>query len=293
MKGYDFDFMPLYLDEWEQSNVIGSMPASSEGLFLRLILKQWRNECLPTDEERCKSLSRAKDAEWKAFKPYFDEVFPVGDDGQRRNPKCDERRKTAISKIDRLRANGNLGGRPPKKTNEKPNGSELDNQEETKRKRSAKPDGSLSNKSKELPKGNSPQTPKGAETEFASFNEFLEKFKEVYPARTGGQNWPKATEKLKTLWQSQGAAIISGAIAYSKMLEGTGKIGSEFVKQASTWVTQRCWGDDYESGLPPSSPAKNKPVAGVDYELKVIGDEFIKVIPGTDTPFDSTGQVAA
>lgn len=297
MKGYNFDFMPLYLDQWEQSNVIGSMPAAAEGLFLRLILKQWRNESIPADEERCRLLSRATTKEWKEFLPFFEEAFPVGDDGKRRNPQAGDRRRASICKIDQLRENGGKGGRPPgpSKPKVEPNKNQKEKQIETKEKPiGLQPGLEVGSESglqvlsiKELSKDNSPKSPEGTDELFASFDDFFAKFKKVYPARSGGQNWPKASDRLKALWVAKGAEIIEGAAAYANERKRAGKVGTEFVKQASSWVTQRGWEDDYGLSVGSASPAAPRnPVSGIDFELKVVGESAIRVVPGTEIPFD-------
>lgn len=148
----------------------------------------------------------------------------------------------------------------------------------------------------------SPKSPGGtggADSAFSSFTEFFTEFKSRYPKRTGSPNWPAAEKKLKPIWQREFAAILDGCDGYRASLERTGKLGSEYVKMASTWVNQRGWEDDY--GIAPVAPAGgdgsklSAPVEGVDFELRWDRetDKVAKFIIGTDELFDESTWRAA
>lgn len=296
MKDYEFEYMPMYLDAVEMSNTIGSMSAAAEGIYWRLIRKQWLNESIPGDEDRCRTLSRATVSEWKQFRDFFESEFPLCQDGQRRNPQSADRREKAIAKIDQLRENGGKGGRPPGTT--KPKG----NQKETKRITDEKPDGlqlgldvgleagSQVISIKELSKDNSPKSPKGT---FDSFEDFCKALSVAYPENNGRKIPNAVQEKLKKVWQSEGDLIVQGAVNYGlhRDLLRSKKRFCPAVRMISTWVNQKQWLDEYEIESPsPRSdrPGKGEPVKGVDYDLHhdETTNEIVKVKFGTTEAFD-------
>lgn len=75
-------------------------------------------------------------------------------------------------------------------------------------------------------------------------------FKAAYPKREGGQGWPAAERKYTALVASgiSEEVLIEGAKAYAAHLKATGKIGTQYVKQASTWLNQKGWEDEYLNG---------------------------------------------
>lgn len=298
MKGYEFEFMPVYLDAVERSNTIGSMSAAAEGIYWRLIRKQWLNESIPGDEDRCRTLARATAQEWKQFREFFESEFPLGDDGQRRNPQSATRRETAIAKIDKLRENGGKGGRPPgvskpngnqkakqKKTNEKPNGLQpgLEDGSES---------GSQVESIKELSNDNSPKSPEGT---FGSFDGFLTALASAYPENNGRKIPDSVQKKLKLVWKSDGIKIVAGAVNYGKhraFLQAKKRFCPQ-VRMISTWFNQGDYNNEYEMGEAPTAAdpkGKGDPVKGVDFDLHhdEVLNEIIRVKFGTTEPFSES-----
>ena len=80
-------------------------------------------------------------------------------------------------------------------------------------------------------------------------DELLSEMKSTYPPRKGNQNWPVARNKLVQIVRSTKDVIslkeniLRGCKLYHDSLGD--KVGTEYVKQAATWVNQRGWEDDY------------------------------------------------
>jgi len=79
--------------------------------------------------------------------------------------------------------------------------------------------------------------------------DFLAQLRASYPKRSGGQGWghvPKLIHRAVSAgasWQE----ILDGTKAYKRWCDLTGKTGSEFVKQASTFFGPGMWwAEEYE-----------------------------------------------
>ena len=72
-----------------------------------------------------------------------------------------------------------------------------------------------------------------------SFDQFFEKFWSHYPRKLGKA---VAKRKLKRRKEEDWQKIIDGVQAYAKHVK---KTEIEFIKHASTWVSQECWEDEY------------------------------------------------
>ena len=77
--------MPLWADDWIGGTMM--MSTAEEGLYLRLILAQWKNGPLPMDERKLRRIARLDqdewDEQWPEVKSKFEEV-----NGCLINPKC-------------------------------------------------------------------------------------------------------------------------------------------------------------------------------------------------------------
>jgi uncharacterized protein YdaU (DUF1376 family) len=280
------------------------MSVTAEGIYMRLCMAQWADEFLPNDVKKLSKLAKATPKEWREFDEFLDEVFPISLDGFRRNPKVAQDRIVVLEKIAKRRESGALGGAAKaQQAGSKSVANATDLLQQTDGKRSSK---DLAIKDKDIdiniPNGISPKSPEGSgdtEVAFSSFSEFFTEFKSRYPKRTGSPNWPAAEKKLKGIWQREQSAILAGCDGYRASLERTGKLGSEYVKMASTWVNQRGWEDDYGTApVAPTggdTPKSDVPVEGVDFELRwdKESDKVLKFCFGTDALFDEAKWRAA
>jgi hypothetical protein len=81
------------------------------------------------------------------------------------------------------------------------------------------------------------ETEKEIEKEEELLAQFLE-IKQVYPKRGGGQRWPDAEKAYRTR-RAEGVtheSIIDGVRRYATFMRITGKVGTEFVQQAATFL---------------------------------------------------------
>lgn len=85
----------------------------------------------------------------------------------------------------------------------------------------------------------------------------FERFRQAYPKRDGSHDWPKASESFESHRRAgvDPEDIIRGAEAYAAQCRRSGKEGSEFVKQAVSFVRGRLWPEWLEKAAP-------KPVDG-------------------------------
>jgi len=105
---------------------------------------------------------------------------------------------------------------------------------------------------------------KGSTTASATPTWFVE-FRQVYPERAGDQGWRKA-EKASNARIAEGhttAEFIAGAKRYAAYCSAAGKTGSEYVKQAATFL-----GPDKPFLLPWTAPPK--PETATDQLLRML-----------------------
>ena len=84
-----FDFFPRdYL-----ASTIG-WPAAARGHYITLLCVAWEQEGLPGDPRKVAAISPGLADEW----PEWEEKFPIGEDGRRRNPRLERERAYRLSK---------------------------------------------------------------------------------------------------------------------------------------------------------------------------------------------------
>lgn len=104
---------------------------------------------------------------------------------------------------------------------------------------------------------------KGAEIDGRPIDDWFDEFWSTYPKRDGGNPRKPAAEKFEKLVRKtfHPAAIIAGARAYAEACRRDGRYGTAYVKQATTWLNQHGWQDDYLPVGAPAQPAERKPRA--------------------------------
>lgn len=107
-------------------------------------------------------------------------------------------------------------------------------------------------------------------------DDFLAQLRATYPKRSGGQGWghvPKLIHRA-LLSGSSWDEILAGTKAYRRWCDLTGKTGSEYVKQASTFFGPGMWWvEEYE--LPSASGVVDPQVAALakyDREADRLGE---------------------
>ena len=87
--------------------------------------------------------------------------------------------------------------------------------------------------------------PKGSQKKGSNFDEKFDAFWAAYPRRLGANPRKPAREKFILAIRSGAdpASIIAAAENYRREEERSGKIGTPYVAQATTWLNQRRWED--------------------------------------------------
>jgi|GEM_PF-1534059 len=104
---------------------------------------------------------------------------------------------------------------------------------------------------------------KVAQIDGRQIDDWFDEFWSTYPKRDGGNPRKPAAEKFEKLVRKtfHPAAIIAGARAYAEACRRDGRFGTAYVKQATTWLNQHGWQDDYLPVGAPAQPAERKPRA--------------------------------
>jgi len=99
--------------------------------------------------------------------------------------------------------------------------------------------------------------------------DFLSTLRALYPKRSGGQGWghvPKLVQRAVAMgspWEE----ILEGVRSYRKWCDVTGKTGTEYVKQASTFFGPGMWwAEEYDT------PSSGKPDPQLALEAKYDAD---------------------
>ena len=90
----------------------------------------------------------------------------------------------------------------------------------------------------------------------SSVASWFDRFKAEYPRRSGSQEWQVARQRFVRHVKDRvpPEAIVDGAARYRRWCEATEKSGTEFVKQAATFLSRRGWEEAY--GPPTPEPPR-------------------------------------
>jgi len=103
-------YMPLWIDSWKGSGTVAGMTMAERGLYLELLMLQWRDGALPASDKACWKMVGAEEDEWKTLWPAVEGCFPKGDDGLRRNPRLAEHLAERTAYLEAQSARGRKGG---------------------------------------------------------------------------------------------------------------------------------------------------------------------------------------
>jgi hypothetical protein len=109
-------YFNFYPSDYLSSPTVACMSVTCEGMYMRLLFFQWQDGSIPDDERKLRGLTKTigaqNDCFWQEFAEHLDEVFPLCEDGQRRNRRMDADRVSAFDLVRRNSENGKKGGRP-------------------------------------------------------------------------------------------------------------------------------------------------------------------------------------
>jgi uncharacterized protein YdaU (DUF1376 family) len=84
-----------YVRDWETSETVRLMSYTARGVYQALLDAQWEKGSIPAEPEVCERLLRCESGDWAHFAPFFDQCFPIGEDGRRRNERLHDDREQA------------------------------------------------------------------------------------------------------------------------------------------------------------------------------------------------------
>jgi uncharacterized protein YdaU (DUF1376 family) len=247
----EFPALPLFTDAYLADTI--HLTAAQHGAYILLLMAAWRlPDCaLPNDDKFLAKIARMDKRTWEANKAVVLSFWTLGPDAKLRQGRLLDERKFAEQRRDRQSQAGQASALKRKERGSKTltSGSNQ-NPTPTPTPTPIKKGGSP------LPPETAPPEPRGvgalrlvASENKAKASRWAE-FRTAYPNREGGQGWPNAERKYVALVASgiPEEVIISGARRYAEHLKATGKIGTQYVKQASTWLNQKGWEDEYHNG---------------------------------------------
>jgi hypothetical protein len=253
------------------------MPLAARGAYIDLLCFQWEEGSITNDPAEVALMLGVSAKEIAAIWKHIERAFPLCEDGERRNPRVDRDRETAHAFCVKQKINGAKGGRP-----EKPKPSENEIETETQNNpvvnsgiTQTKPKKSHPEPEPE-PDINTPLSPKNPEAPAvtlspsrvtrvrpkAVLDQAWERFCQSYPPRDGGLNRAEAKKKFLQLAKADfdPEEIIQGAERYQTWARASGKAGSPYIAQMTTWLNQHRWREDYrvaseaQSSLPINPP---------------------------------------
>lgn len=273
----------------DYSRDTGLLSLAEHGAYGVLLDHYYSTETpLPADTEKLCRLARAmSEIEQSAVASVADKFFPVGADGLRHNKRADKEILSLNIKREIAATNGKKGGRPRgpdtnSGTNWDSSGKAAGNQEDPKsetdkvshsesgQKALHSPFLGISdseNSDKDTPTsdiGNPRKTNQVNGKSQDSRGTWFEEFKALYPKRAGGDyNWPGALKAASARLREDHTTqqFIEGARRYAAYIRATCAEGTQYVKQASTFLGPS------KHFLTEWTPPKNKAEARLDANL--------------------------
>ena len=106
-------YMQFFGKDWLASSNRSRMPLEAQGAYIILLCYQWEEGAIPDDQEEIRAMIHPYPSPQVMAKiwPHICRVFPLSDDGLRRNPRCDRDRVLAFEKSAKAREAGSAGGK--------------------------------------------------------------------------------------------------------------------------------------------------------------------------------------
>lgn len=248
--------MPVGVDRYLADTA--HLTLEEQGVHFRLQIYAWRSSgcCLPDDDARLARMLGISPKRWASLKPSVMALWTLKDSTWV-NDQVAREHEFVTGKIEKKRAAGRLGGRPKSLTDNdeaKASGSENGKQNESE----PKPATATATDTPIVPKGTEPE----------GFDEFWA----AYPKRDGDNPRKTAVRAYAKVIRHglKPAALMAAVRAYSEELAAKGRIGTEFVAQASTWLNQERF--DRFNGRP--DPAEAKPSGPDTYLANLTDDDW-------------------
>lgn len=242
-------YMPLFVADYLADTA--HLTAAEHGAYLLLVMNYWqRQKPLPADDRKLARIARMSDAEWQDSRDTLAEFFVEADGAW-----THKRVEAELAVADEKTAKAKKAARASAEARQA-NAQQMLSERST----DAEPLGEVRlGKEEPLPetKSSTPNVRSIGKPTRPVTDEFQDRFWKAYPSRGDASN-PKAPalEKFAKAVKA-GAdpeAIIAAAQRYADIERKAGRLGTEKVAQAITWLNQRRWGD-YEAASPSASPS--------------------------------------
>ena len=113
-------YCQFYCKEWLASSNTRKMNLAARGAYIDLLCYQWEEGSIPNDLAEIAKMLGCTKAKLSAIWSHLDNVFPLCEDGKRRNPRCENDRVKAHKKSQTNSENGAKGGRKSSEFEQKP-----------------------------------------------------------------------------------------------------------------------------------------------------------------------------
>lgn len=224
------------------------MAVEKLGAHIRLLMFAWRSPgcCLPDDDAQLSRLLGLTTKKWATLKPSVMALWELNSEGNYTHDRLTREHQFVTAKVEKKRAAGRLGGRPKS----------LELQEQGKASCSANGKQNESKPKAPTPT-ESPLPPCGGEPEgFAEFRSVYPSRNVSFPTTLARKRWLEARKR-----GSKPEDIIAGAKAYAAEQRRIGKVGTEFVKTADSWLHKQLWRDFTEAAQSKPAAQATPPVA--------------------------------
>jgi len=247
-------YMPLYIGDYLRDT--RHLTTEQHGAYFQLIMEYWLKGRLPDDDAMLARIVGLSLGKWRTMRPVIQAFFHAG----WQHARIDHEREKAAGRSEKARkaANGRHHGKDARSM---PGASPEHDTSTAQAMHGACHSGSKSESEPEVESGtqedektlsstlkSSSRTTSGRSGAGAPrlVDEQFERFKQAYPKRKGPQPWKPAERKFKNLCRDgiDPEAIIAGVQRYAAERRQAGKIGTEFVAQAKTWLNEERWKDD-------------------------------------------------
>jgi len=222
-------WFPLYVADFWMDGFVQGLDYGEVGLYLWMLSQQWREGFLPDDPAL---IARRANAEQKSVEMILSEKFPVTSEGFRQNKRLAGERVKA-HKVSRSRKLAAMQMHSKSKANGVQKGGIHSHSH------------SHSHSHKELQKQ-------------------FDAFWEAYPKRAGGNPRKGALDAFVARRRDGVAAddLLAGAQRYRAWAEATGRVGTEYVKQAQFWLSPKYegWCQDWDA---PPDPGQEPSPLGI------------------------------
>ncbi|MCJ2031307.1 DUF1376 domain-containing protein [Methylobacterium sp. J-043] len=240
--------LPLLVDRFIADTT--HMAVEEVGAHIRLLMFAWRSPgcCLPNNDARLARMLGLTAKRWASLKPGVMALWQLNSEGNYTHNQLTREHQFVSAKVEGKRAAGKLGGRPKSlklQDTTKASGSEIGKQTESK------------SKAPTPTPTESPLPPSGGEPEgFAEFRSAYPARNATFPTTLARKRWLEALKR-----GTRPEEIIAGAKAYAAEQRRIGKVGTEYVKTADSWLYKQIWRDFTEAAPPKPAAQAAPPVA--------------------------------